>query len=301
MDAVLPRALAGVLLLLTLGGCSALDGVRRPPPDRSPSPSAIVHQPHLPIEYTVRTASVDVPHGYVQQALKFRTATVGVALFTHCELPKRRVGNHDDCTARLFVTADGGSTWLPRRHPKPVADNHQVFFGTGGELILLAEPRLWYVSTDAGRTFRHVKKEPPRSTADDQQVVAPGVQGRMLVSADRADIWLVEQPASRREFPEIWHLDGGTWKPVTVEGHPASYAGAAPLGHGMLMVSTAHGAGIVAPDMPWSPMIWPSGGGVETLLDGTLQARDDLQGELWLGTGEAAERAWVKLKVLPRS
>jgi len=142
-----PRALGAVAVVLALAGCSAVEGAQR----GTPPPST---------EFELRSRAVRVPEGFQARTVSFVDARFGAALFTKCSLPKQQVDNHGDCTARLFVTSDGGDNWVPREHPEPVADRHQLKLGAAGQLALLAEPQRWYLSDDGGRTFRPSAVDP---------------------------------------------------------------------------------------------------------------------------------------------
>jgi hypothetical protein len=348
-----PRALGAVALVLALAGCSVVDVVRRSPPPRpTPTPP--------PAAFELRSSVVRVPVDFRARTVSFLDARFGAALFTKCSLPKRRVGNHNDCTARLFVTDDGGGSWVARDHPEPVADGHQLTLGAAGQVALLAEPRHWYLSSDGGRTFRPsavdplpaeyeicCDREPEREvlrsgrplpaapalsqpltsvlarpgrdlwvagaegtavSGDDGRswttVVVPGrkadvTQLTLRASADNEDVWLLAGTVAPRAYPQIWRLDGGAWLPVEAEGHPRDSISAAPVGGGALAVSTPSGIGLVAPGQGWRPTDWPARGLLRTLRDGSLLARDDLTGALWLGPGGGARRAWIKLELRP--
>jgi photosystem II stability/assembly factor-like uncharacterized protein len=218
-----PRLVAAAVLVLALGGCSLVDAVRRPPP---PRPAAVP-----PVaEFELRSRTVRVPEGFRLQTMSFLTAHLGAALFTRCSLPKRRVGNHNDCTARLFVTTDGGDSWAAREHPEPVADGHQVRLGPAGQIALLAEPRSWYVSPDGGRTFRPAATEP---LAAEYQICCDQEPDREVLRSGRplrAAPDLSGPPASMLARPgrDLWVAaatgtavstdDGRSWTTVAVPG-----------------------------------------------------------------------------------
>ncbi|GAA0808673.1 hypothetical protein [Spirilliplanes yamanashiensis] len=153
-------ACAAVTALLT--GCSVLGDVRREPAPPTPRPAAEGATPgstsnawvveRRPGSVDVRRGGVRVPADFAQQTVEFADAARGAALFTRC----RPAG----CAARLLVTADGGRTWQERDHPLPQADNQQLHVGAGGAVLLLAEPVAWFLSGDAGRTFRRIPYDP---------------------------------------------------------------------------------------------------------------------------------------------
>lgn len=104
-------AVAGMGLVLVLTGCSALDGVRRPPP-ALPPPS-----PPATVAFEERSAVVPVPAGYRQSTVEFAGASEGAALFTRCAVPHRRVGNHNECSAVWRLVATGWQRLRPQNAP----------------------------------------------------------------------------------------------------------------------------------------------------------------------------------------
>jgi hypothetical protein len=234
------RAVVGVALVFTLTGCSALDGIRRPPPAPPASSSRAT--------FEVRTARVPVPADYQQSAVEFAGARHGAAMYTRCAVPKRRVGNHNDCSAILLVTDDGGRSWQRRVHPEPVADSQQLYVGFGGTLVLLAEPHAYYTSLDWGRTFKQspYSEVPPiayrllggpyeiccdadpvptirRIDGGDQPdpvVVTrppiPGSPGAVVYRPGR-DLW-VASVAGGRAYTAVSGDEGRTWTARTVPG-----------------------------------------------------------------------------------
>ena len=151
------RGSLGLLFALALGGCSLVGDVRRVP--QTPEPSAVQAvtsaAPTPTIAFQVRTARVPVPPGYARSTVEFADAEHGAALFTRCA--------QNECAAVILVTADGGASWQTRRHPQPVAVNHQLYLGRDRTIVLLSEPSSWYVSRDDGRTFAPPpdKEQPP--------------------------------------------------------------------------------------------------------------------------------------------
>ncbi|WP_092381449.1 hypothetical protein [Micromonospora phaseoli] len=97
-----------------------------------------------------RTTRLAVPERYDPPYVEFVDAEGGYALFAACD--GRPPG--PDCPALLWSTRDGGRSWQQLRHPKPVADNQQLY-ATVDVLALHAEPHGWWSSTDGGETFRH--------------------------------------------------------------------------------------------------------------------------------------------------
>jgi hypothetical protein len=98
------------------------------------------------------------------QIVEFADADRGYAQFVRCG-PATASGQAGgtSCTARVFATESGGRSWREVRHPRPVAENQQLYTGADGTLVLLSEPHAWYVSTDRGRSFvtlPHVGRPP---------------------------------------------------------------------------------------------------------------------------------------------
>jgi hypothetical protein len=138
------RAVAGGITVVLLAGCSVLGGVRRSPPSPpEPTMSATVVER--------RVADTPVSRYYSLMTVEFSDAQHGAALYARCSAP---TGSHDECLAGLVVTTDGGRSWQGVEHPAPAAENQQLYMGRDGTIVLLAEPRGWYVSEDYGRTFR---------------------------------------------------------------------------------------------------------------------------------------------------
>jgi hypothetical protein len=138
------RAVASGLAMAALAGCAALGGIRRSPPS-PPAPTVSA------TAFEQRIAAAPVPSEYRRATVEFSDAQHGAALYVHCSAP---TGGHDECLADLVVTKDGGRSWQGAGHPEPAAENHQLYVGRDGTIVLLAEPRGWYVSRDFGRTFR---------------------------------------------------------------------------------------------------------------------------------------------------
>jgi hypothetical protein len=97
---------------------------------------------------------VPVPAAYDRRTVEFADVKHGAALFTRCGVDDPAAASRDSCTARLFVTADGGLSWQERKHPQAVAKNQQLYVGQDRSLVLLSGPTAWYVSTLQGTSFR---------------------------------------------------------------------------------------------------------------------------------------------------
>ena len=152
MFACRTRWLAMFALVVILSGCSIGD-VRRTPSAPAPEPpsSAAPGQPPSPEPVAeIRRTRLAVPERYDQPYVEFVDAEQGYALFGACD--GQPPG--PECRALLFATRDGGRSWQKLRHPKPIADNQQLY-AAPGMLALWTEPHGWWTSPDGGRTFRH--------------------------------------------------------------------------------------------------------------------------------------------------
>ncbi|MDG4794842.1 hypothetical protein [Micromonospora sp. WMMD1082] len=147
------RPLTVFTLVVLLSGCSIGD-VRRtpPPPEPPPSHSASPGPPPTPRPVAeTRSTRLAVPARYDSPFVEFVDAERGYALYAACD---GRPPGGPDCRALLWSTRDGGRSWQRLRHPRPVADNQQLY-ATVDVLALWAEPHGWWTSTDGGETFRH--------------------------------------------------------------------------------------------------------------------------------------------------
>jgi hypothetical protein len=166
-------ALTALVGILT--GCSIGD-VRRTP--SAPTPSAPIQSSadpsgppsQVPVAET-RTSRLAVPERYDRPYVEFVDAQQGYALFGACDgrppVP--------DCPALLFATRDGGRSWQRLRHPKPVADDQQLYTAPG-MLALWSEAHSWWTSTDGGATFRHSPRRLRNSSCSGRESTptAPG-------------------------------------------------------------------------------------------------------------------------------
>ncbi|WP_433530731.1 hypothetical protein ACQPYA_00875 [Micromonospora sp. CA-263727] len=170
------RPLVLSALVAVLAGCSIGD-VRRPPPAPTPpSPSPTGTRPFPESVGEIRHTRLAVPERYDQPHVEFVDADQGYALFAACD--GQPPG--PDCQALLFATPDGGRSWRRLRHPKPVADNHQLYT-VPGILALRAEPYGWWTSTDGGHNFQHSPGEtpPPQWQAAQGRIQLIGDSGRV--------------------------------------------------------------------------------------------------------------------------
>ncbi|GIJ27922.1 hypothetical protein Vqi01_30840 [Micromonospora qiuiae] len=146
------RWVVALFLVAAVSGCSIGD-IRRTPPAK-PTDSAEAPEPsNVPTTdpvAEVRRHRLAVPQRYERPHVEFVDAKLGYALFAACDGEP----SGPDCRALLWSTRDGGRSWQRLRHPKPVADEQQMYTAPG-VLALLAKPHGWWTSTDGGRTFRH--------------------------------------------------------------------------------------------------------------------------------------------------
>ncbi|MGK5444822.1 hypothetical protein ACSNN7_23760 [Micromonospora sp. URMC 105] len=153
------RALAALLAVPALTACSAIGDVRRDPPSApAPPPDSAAPVPTPPPAGfdEVRAGRVAAAERYDDPVVEFSDAAHGWALFAGCDGgPPAR-----NCPTLLFATLDGGRSWLTVPHPRPVADNQQLYTAPG-LVTLLAEPHGWYTSTDGGASFVRSDGEPP--------------------------------------------------------------------------------------------------------------------------------------------
>ncbi|GAB3853668.1 hypothetical protein ACFFMR_26840 [Micromonospora andamanensis] len=145
------RSLSLLALVVALAGCSIGD-VRRTAPAPEPTLSDSASPPPVPRTVAeTRTTRLAVAERYDQPYVEFVDAERGYALFAACD---GRPPGGSDCPALLWSTGDGGRSWQSLRHPKPVAENQQLY-ATVEVLALWAEPHGWWTSTNGGETFRH--------------------------------------------------------------------------------------------------------------------------------------------------
>ncbi|GIG88917.1 hypothetical protein [Plantactinospora endophytica] len=155
---VLAAVVAGALV----AGCTTgpIGEIRRAAPAPPPGPA----DPAPTVE--PRHVRLAVPPGAVLHQFEFTDAARGYALFVDngtgaASGPGTPAAGPSgpNATNLLFGTGDGGRTWQRLRHPQP-AGFQQLYTGNG-RLVLWVQPADWYVSVDAGRSFRHYPGEQP--------------------------------------------------------------------------------------------------------------------------------------------
>ncbi|GAA3774846.1 hypothetical protein GCM10022225_73330 [Plantactinospora mayteni] len=121
-------------------------------PDADPPAAPLPGTPSLPASPPTTTGpaesavDLDLPAGFAPLSVEFADARRGYALFVRCAAKP--------CEARLFGTEDAGRNWRQLRHPRPEAENHQLYVGAGLAVVLLAEPHAWYVSRDGATSWQ---------------------------------------------------------------------------------------------------------------------------------------------------
>jgi hypothetical protein len=141
-------ALLGAVVVLGLGG-----GGCEPPPPAKPRPTGSAPGgASAKVRPGDRHSRLDVPAGLVPHSMQFADAHTGYVLFAGC-------GTR--CRAALFVTFDGGQSWLERDLPVTVADGFQLEVLDRDTPVLTTDSTGWYVSHDAGRSFTHAQRLPP--------------------------------------------------------------------------------------------------------------------------------------------
>ncbi|TCB93475.1 hypothetical protein E0H26_22180 [Micromonospora zingiberis] len=222
------RCLALFALVVILSGCSIGDIRRTPPapPPISSSPDPSGPPPPSASVAETRVNRLAVPSRYDRPHVEFVDADQGYALFAACDGQPP----DPDCRALLWSTGDGGRSWQRLRHPKPVADEQQMFTAPG-VLALSARPYGWWTSTDGGKTFRHSPGEavPARWQA---------AQGRFQIIEGTGEVgsWAGEALHALPVQPPLPALttvvqgagrtnsDGGTWGgPVVAAGATADH------------------------------------------------------------------------------
>ncbi|MEV4416231.1 hypothetical protein [Catellatospora sp. NPDC049609] len=195
--------------------------------------------------------------------------------------------------------------------PVPLPDGYQ-----GGGATVTRDGVIWLTrfdkiketarSADGGRTW--------------QRLAVPEQPGRPLFAmfvrlSPGGDAWLIgeQDPMSTgggtsllrgsvlkgTGLPLVWQLAGGAWTPRPIEGvreKPNFPYSVAPAGDGLLAIAGPDGTGYLADryvEVPGTPRLdW-----VTVLPDGTLFARQNAEGRVYLGTGHGSAREWLDLTV----
>ncbi|MGC5017411.1 hypothetical protein [Micromonospora sp. DT47] len=258
------RSLPALLLVPALVSCTAVGDIRRDPPARTsapPRPIASAPAPPPPAGFDeVRAVRVAVAQRYDDPYVEFSDAEHGWALFGSCDgRPPERT-----CPALLFSTLDGGRSWLKVPHPRPVADNQQLYTAPG-LVVLRAEPHGWYASTDGGASFVRTAGEPAAWRA---------AQGRFQVieGADRVGEWDGTRLRPLAAQPPVPGLD------TVASSDELLVAAGAADGRPYAAVSTDRGRS-------WQRTAVPAPDGEVSVL----QVRVAPDGDVWL-VGERSDR-----------
>ncbi|GIJ66145.1 WD40/YVTN/BNR-like repeat-containing protein [Virgisporangium ochraceum] len=91
-----------------------------------------------------RHSELTVREGLRPQVLEFANAYTGYVLFSGCS---------QECRGALFVTFDGGQSWVERTLPFERAEAARLWLVDADTIIVASQPLGWFRSSDAGRTF----------------------------------------------------------------------------------------------------------------------------------------------------
>jgi hypothetical protein len=140
---VAAAAAAVVLVGAGAGACGPKD---QQPPDAQPGDTARPTRTDRPS--SERHSDLDVDEGVRPRAIDFVDATTGYALFAGCP--------NNACGGALFVTFDGGFSWVERRLPSDgfdSVDKLAMYVVDERTVVLTVGSDGWYRSKDTGRTF----------------------------------------------------------------------------------------------------------------------------------------------------
>ncbi|MBQ1019052.1 hypothetical protein KBX71_14435 [Micromonospora sp. D93] len=251
---------------------------------RHPHPAAENHQLYAaPGVLTL----LSEPHGWW-------TSTDGGASFTHSldGPPPQWVG----AQSRFQLIEGSGQVgeWDGQRL-RPLAAQPRVpglsTVDAGDGLLVVA------AGSEDGKSYAAVSFDRGRSW---QQTPVPAPNGhvgvlRAVVERD-GTAWLVGERPDRRSFPALWRLRRG-WDPIRAEGHPPHIQSVAPIGGGLLAVTSSAGTGTATVgDGRYTELPWPIGPdrSLSVLTDGTIVAAGG-DGDILLGVGWVADRHWTKI------
>ena len=128
-----------------------------PPRQRSPQeqpPARATRTEQRPS--SERHSDLKVADGLQPRAIDFADASTGYVLFAGCQTT---------CGGVLFVTFDGGFSWVQRALPSDrfhSVDHVGMHVVDAKTLVLTVGSDGWYRSTDTGRTFAHGPGETPK-------------------------------------------------------------------------------------------------------------------------------------------
>jgi hypothetical protein len=252
---------AAVVVLVGVGAGSC--GPATPPARNDATTSATESSTSRPGPVGDRHTDFDLADGMRPHTIEFYDGYTAYLMFLGCD---------NRCQGALFVTFDGGLSWLERKLPVTTVDNLQLYLVDERTVVLFAEPGGWYRSTDTGRTFtlggpghpdpanlvRGVTVGCPTAGDCPGQVLLDGVAlpaqpplpGRLhnAVRAKDGPIWAISVDGT--VVHTAMSADGGrTWqrfgRPVTSSSVEASQLQVSPDGGDVWLIVGA-GAGAVA-------------------------------------------------------
>jgi hypothetical protein len=143
---LLVAAAAAVVVLVGTGAGSC----RPAEPNQQQQPDAQGRETARPARpSSERHNDLEVADGVRPRAIDFVDATTGYALFTGC--------TNNTCGGALFVTFDGGFSWVERKLPTDRFDSPEKLamqvVDSKTVVLTVLGPDAWYRSTDTGRTF----------------------------------------------------------------------------------------------------------------------------------------------------
>ncbi|WP_203904185.1 hypothetical protein [Virgisporangium aliadipatigenens] len=243
-------------MLLLIGAASGGGSCEPTPPPR-PAPSSM-GSPVPRVPTGERYNKVDVLTGQQVRGLEFVSSETGFALFADCG---------QRCRGALFVTFDGGQSWLERPLPFAWADELHMDAVDAHTVLIYTGPRSWFFSRDSGRTFTAVAELPAELIAaardsDPDCAFGSVCQTRPLIE--------VEVPVGQAALPG--QVRAGATAAATRQRWAAS------VQEGRVHVATSRDGGRsweAVPDPPGSSPA-PTSVDLEVSADGT---------ELWLVTG----------------
>jgi hypothetical protein len=148
-------AVAAAVVVLVGSGAGACGPTEPPAPDAQPLDTAPPARTQRPS--SERHSDLDVADGVRPRAIDFVDATTGYALFAGCA--------NNACGGALFVTFDGGFSWVERNLPSDRFDSaekiamHVIDERT---VVLIVGSDGWYRSTNTGRTFARGEGAAPK-------------------------------------------------------------------------------------------------------------------------------------------
>lgn len=175
-----PAAVLAAVVVLAVAGAGSCDPEEKPTVDAGRRAPTAPTGPVLRASFD-RHSELAVAEGLRPQVMEFATAYTGYVLFTGCS---------QVCGGALFVTFDGGQSWLERTLPFERAESVNFWLVDARTIIVSARPAGWFRSTDGGRTF-------VRGGAGDEPGPAEYARGPSVGCVER-----------KQECPRVLLLDG---------------------------------------------------------------------------------------------